>query len=179
MNETIIINILSGLPLIYYTPFLLIKIYKAAKEKRKLVDSVEEKIRVQLKTFNFGIIVGVVGMLACLSGSIWGIYTGIIRNSFTNLFLGIVWGSVSLIWLILCIAIGFVFRYTWITEKGVILTEELSTFIYSPEYYTWSIRKSTLKLRDKLSGKQKSYHISGDVNEAFYLLSKYYSEYKK
>lgn len=180
MNEAIIINLLSGFPLLCAMPFVLINLCIAAKDKRRLVDSVEQKLPVQLKTFNFGIIVGIIGMLVCLAASVFfGIYGGIVRNSFTDLFLGIVWGSVSLIWLVICIAIALVFRYTWITEKGIILTEQCSAFMYSPEYYTWSVRKNTLKLRNKFNGKQKSYHIPGDVNEAVCLLSKYYAEYKK
>lgn len=180
MNETIIINLLSGFPLLCFTPFVLIKLCIAAREKRKLLDSAEEKIGVQLKTFNFGIITGIIGMLVCLAASVFfGIYGGIVRSSFTDLFLGIVWGSISLIWTVICIAIGIIFRYTWITEKGIILTEQCSVFMYSPEYYAWSVRKNTLKFRNKFNGKQKSYHIPGDVNEAVCLLSKYYAEYKK
>lgn len=94
-------------------------------------------------------------------------------------FLGIVWGSVSLIWLIICIAIAVVFRYTWITEKGVILTEDCDAVMYPPECWTWDVRKNTLKLRNKFNGKKKSCRIPGDVNEAVCLLSKYYAEYKK
>lgn len=179
MNETIIINILSSFLLLCTTLFLPIKLCTAAKEKRKLMDSVEEKIGVQLRTFNFGIIVGIIGMLVCFVVSIrFGVYNGIMQNSFTDLFLGIMWGSLSLIWIILIIVLSIIFRYTWITEKGIILTEEGSTSMYSPEFYTWSVKNSTLKLRNKLNGKKKSYHITGDVNEAISLLSKYYEEEK-
>lgn len=179
MNEAIIMNIISGFPLLCATIFLIIILPKATNEKRMLMNSVEEKVGVQLITFNFGIIVGIVAMLVVLVVSIYfGVYNGIVRNSFTDLFLGIMWGSVSLIWIIIIIVISCVFRYTWITEKGIILTEQCFTSMHSPEFYTWSVKKSTLKLCNKSNGKKKSYYISGDVNEAISLLSKYYEEKK-
>lgn len=179
MNETIIINILNGFPLLCATPFVLIKLCTAAKEKRKLMDSVEEKIGVKLITFNFGIIVGIIGMLAAFVISIsFGIYNGIVQNSFTDLFLGVVWSLVSLIGLIITILLSTIFPYTYITEKGIILTEKCSISMHPPKFYTWNIKKNTLNLRNKLNGKKKSYHITGDVNEAISLLSKYYEEEK-